>query len=122
MSENKGILIPCVVNKFTTLQDNTVRITIDTNELAPSDLSSLFALRNQFVTAYLKPNGVPQEIKDEIDKTDVSIDETGKSPSKRLRNVLFRYWEQDNKGYKDFELYYIFMMGQIIEAYKNKLD
>ena len=45
-----------------------------------------------------------------------------KTPSQRLRAVLYRYWEQDPKGHDSFPLYYEYMMSKLIESVKNKLD
>ena len=62
--------------------------------------------------------------KDEADlieslKTDL---DTLKTPSQRLRGILYRNFEQDNKGYRDFNTYYLAEMERICEHYKNKLD
>jgi len=45
----------------------------------------------------------------------------GKTPSQRLYNVLYRYWQQDKKGYDVFEDYYRSQMEIIINHYKSKL-
>jgi uncharacterized protein YeaO (DUF488 family) len=45
-----------------------------------------------------------------------------KTPSQRLRAILYRNFEQDDKGYRDFNSYYLAEMERICEHYKNKLD
>jgi len=45
-----------------------------------------------------------------------------KTPSQRLRAVLFLLWEQDKKGFISAEAYYDDLMERIINHYKTKLD
>lgn len=41
------------------------------------------------------------------------------SPSKKLRNVFFRLWEQDNEGVEEFETYYESKLYKLISHYKK---
>jgi hypothetical protein len=41
------------------------------------------------------------------------------SPSKKLRNVFFRLWEQDNEGNEEFETYYESKLYKLINHYKK---
>lgn len=41
------------------------------------------------------------------------------SPSKKLRNVFFRLWEQDKEGLEDFEQYYESKLYKLINHYKT---
>jgi hypothetical protein len=43
----------------------------------------------------------------------------GKTPSQRMRAVLYILWSQDNQGYKDFPLYYDSKMERYIEELKT---
>ena len=43
-----------------------------------------------------------------------------KSQSQRLRNVLYKVWQQDGEG--EFKEYYRHQTERIIEHFKNKLD
>lgn len=48
--------------------------------------------------------------------------EDGKTPSTRLRGILFRYWEQfKSKEEPDFETFYRRAIELIIQKYKEKL-
>jgi hypothetical protein len=60
-----------------------------------------------------KPEDVPTK--------DAENDET-KSPSTRLRNVLFVYWDQKKKNKTDFDTFYRQEMNKIIEVVKDKLE
>ena len=77
-------------------------------------------MANQAVKVFVTTEGViSKDVKESISSTLIETDE--KSPSKRLRNILYRYWEQDKKGYEDFELFYRNEMNTISEHFKNKL-
>jgi len=41
------------------------------------------------------------------------------SPSKKLRNVFFVLWEQDDEGFVEFELYYESKLNKLINHYKK---
>ena len=48
--------------------------------------------------------------------------EKEKTPSQRLRTVLYIYWEQNFKNkYPEFEDYYLKQMESITKQFKNKL-
>lgn len=64
---------------------------------------------------------VTQEDNKLMDELDTEISE-GKTPSQRLRGVLYVSWQQDNQGYKDFKDYYRTRMERIIDHLKNQLD
>ena len=57
-----------------------------------------------------------------IDSLQSEFDFSDKPPSQRLRAVLYRMWEQDNEGFKDSNLHYIYHMNKVIEHFKSKLD
>ena len=115
------MLTIATVEKIETRADRTVKVILGTRELTPSEMAELFAYSNNEVKAYLSDKGVSEEIIDEIDSVELDIAPTVKSPSQRLRGVLYRLWEQDNEGYNDFNLYYLNKMEKFIEWIKNKL-
>lgn len=115
-----GVITAGQITSIRSLKDRTVRVQVDLQELDASRLATLFSFIDAFSKIYISNENISE---DEIEVIDAeSLDNESKTPSQRLRNVLYRYWEQDKKGYEDFNLYYRFMMSQISEAYKNKLD
>ena len=60
--------------------------------------------------------------KDVIENLKADYEETGKTPSQRLRGVLYVNFEQANEGYKTFTDYYNAKMEKIVNHYKEKLD
>lgn len=60
------------------------------------------------------------EAEDIIDLPEIKTDDT-KTPSQRLRAVLFLMWKQDNQGHLTFTTYYEMMMEKIVNHFKGKL-
>jgi hypothetical protein len=116
-----GLLLPIVVTSIRTRVDGSISVTIDTNELSPSKAGELFSLRGKIAVMYLSPKDVvTQKEMDQVNQVNADAP-GGKTPSKRMYNVLFILWKQDNEGYKDFNLYYIARMEKFIEELKNNI-
>lgn len=114
------ILIPVIIESVATRKDNTISIKLACNELSPTDIGVIMSMHNKYAYTAIKPENFTKTELDMIQnlKVDESI---GKSPSQRLRGVIYRAWEQDNEGFKEFESYYINKMDKMIEHFKNKL-
>ena len=115
------ILISGIIEGLSTRKDKTCKLVIGTNELNPAQMSELFNLNQQFCYLGLKKEPFTKDESDIIDSLKADAD-TFKSPSQRLRGILYRNFEQDDKGYLEFNSYYIAEMERICEHYKNKLN
>jgi len=96
-----------IVDKITTMKDKSIKITLLTRELPPTELAKLFlSLNTEAMNIEL-----PEETGD------------SKTPSQRLRAVLYRLWEQEGKErFSTFSLYYNHILEQIINGYKDRLE
>jgi excisionase family DNA binding protein len=87
--------------------------------------SHLYKLTSNGSIPHYKPNGkklyFKREELDAVESLKSELEDTLKKPSQRLRNVLFRLFEQDNDGFKTFSKYYDSRMEQLINHYKGKL-
>ena len=115
------IILDAQVEAIATRKDKTVKITLGTQEMR--DVGELFQLQNQLVSVGIATNELTD---DQIEvlrnsKFDLEIIPTGKSPSQRLRGVLFRIWENDNGGFEQFENFYTNKLETIISHFKNQL-
>lgn len=115
----KGALLPAMIEKLATLKDGSVNITINTQELSPAKAAELFELRGKLATAYISPAEITNKEMHLIDTMEPDL--PGKTPSQRMRNVLFILWRQDAEGYKDFPPYYEAKMNGYIEALKQSI-
>lgn len=92
-------------------------------EQSTSEMSELDTLFQQQCLIAIKPEDTPfldTELKD-LDSVDMDIEDTTKTPSKRLRSVLYILWDQ---GVKDVEFkeFYKNRMNRLIEQIKDRLD
>ena len=98
------------------LKDGGVSLGFSTNEMTAEEKVVLSKYYRKFGYLLFKENEfVPEDIPTE------DADFEGKTPSKRMRSVLFVYWKQ--KGAEgDFEDFYRTKMNELIEYIKTKLD
>ncbi len=115
-----GLLLPVQVENITTRKDRSIKITIGTQELAPSAAGDLFQYMNKIAVCYLSPKEVGSEEIEQVDKIDPEFE--GKTQSQRIRNVLYRLFSQDSEGFKDFDSYYRNKTEKYIEHLKNKIQ
>lgn len=116
----QGLLIPVYVENITTRKDKSVKITLGTQEISPGNAGELFRLMNTLAVCYFSPKAINQNEIDQVDKLDPEFG--GKSQSQRLRNVLYKLYEQDAEGFKDFNSYYFSKTEKFIEHLKAKIN
>lgn len=115
------IILPGQIEGITTRKDKTVKITLATQELTPAQAAEIFQLNQKFCYTAIKEENFQADEVDAIEnlKTDL---ESEKTPSQRLRAILYVNYQQKAEGYKDFATYYQAKMEKICEHFKSKLD
>lgn len=116
----KGILLAVIIEKISTLKDRSCNIILNTQELNPSKAGELFTLLNMVATVYISPSEITTRELTQVDA--IEPDLPGKSPSQRMRNVLYLNWKKDGESYKEFDTYYRAKIESYIEALKQNLD
>lgn len=117
----EGILFPSTVRKVSTLVDGSLTITLETPEMGNEEAAKLLSLRKIQGLVYISPKAeIDKAITDTIDGTEVKLS-GGKSPSKRLRDRLFVYWNSHSEGYEDFELFYARQLDIFGQTFLDKL-
>jgi len=116
------LVLPAFLESYRSLKDRTLKLVYEISELTPDQMVDLHTSVNK--TGFLAFNIDPFKSNDLqfLSDMEVDYDDPGKTPSKRLRGVLYRNWEQVNEGYKTFEDYYRSKMEVIIVHFKGKLD
>lgn len=116
-----GLLLPTIVTSIRSLKDGSLSLTLESQELSPSKAGELFSFRGKVTMMYLSPKETisQQEIK-QVEAIDAEIE--AKTPSKRLRDVLYVLFTQQPEGYKEFDAFYKFKMSVITEHLKSKLN
>lgn len=113
------LIIPANLESLSTLKDGTIKLVFETQELRPDDVGLLFSYRKGLGYLAFKPETFNADQIELIDKLKVE-DFENKAPSKRMRDILFRLWQQNNSGYTDFNLYYHSRMNNMCEMLKNE--
>lgn len=115
---SKPVQLPVQVTSLATKVDGSIKITLETREFSAADSALLFELRGQEAWAVIAPSEV-KEVNVPGEKPDPALGT--KTPSQRLRAVIYRYWEQQGKG-GDFETYYRNTLEKYINQVKDKLE
>lgn len=115
------IILPAQIEGLTSRKDKTIKVTFGTQELAPNDLAQVFQLNQRFCYIAIKEESFQQDELDTIESVKSDL-ESNKTPSQRLRGILYINYQQDNEGYKDFMTYYLGKMDKLCEHFKSKLD
>lgn len=106
-----------VPSNIRTLKDKSVKVTIDTQELDADDMAALFEFYGNYAQIQLASN--VGDFK-EPEVPDIKVE--GKSPSTRLRGVLYVYYDRVNKhGFPTFDMFYQSKMEELINHFKAKL-
>jgi hypothetical protein len=115
------IVVAGAVENISTRADGSIKIVIGTQELSPEKVGSLFFYRNKLGYLAIKEASFQPSELEALTEVDEDLNNWGKSPSERLRNVLFRLFEQNKEGFEDFNQYYRSKMDTIISHLKSKI-
>lgn len=116
------LIIAAQLDSYRSLKDRTLKITFESNELNPQELLGIAENLNAFGYLAFKKEPFKEEERKAIEDLETDYDDKAKTPSKRLRGVLYRNYEQKNDGFDTFSRYYDHHMEKIIEHFKSKLD
>ncbi len=114
------LIINATIEAISTRLDGTIKIALGTQELGPGDGGKLLELRNKYVKCLISTDNIESEVVAVVTDTPMTKPYTGKSQSKRLRDVL---WLVSNSiKHPNPEAYYQAEMERIISHYKTKLE
>jgi hypothetical protein len=115
------IYISGIIESPQGLKDGTMKFTVRCNELSPDKVGQLFILNQRFAYVALKEEAFKNEEKELLEGLQ-NNEVIGKTPSQRLRSVLFLCWKNNNEGFQSYEQYYNSKMEQILNHFKSKID
>jgi hypothetical protein len=105
--------------------DRSVSIAFNTTtEQSSNEMAELDSMFQQTCLLAIKEEETPfldSELKD-LDNIDLDLEDTTKTPSKRLRNVLYCFWGARSGADMEFKDFYKTEMEKIITHYKGKLE
>lgn len=99
-------------------KDKTLSIKIGTQELSPEDSSYILSLMGNQVWMGLSETEI-----ESLEVPDIVPEIKGeKSPSQRLKGIIYKIWELKTDKSKPFPSYYEDYMFKLCETLKTKLD
>ncbi len=102
------------------MADNSLKLVVSFDNLTPEKAALLYGLNNQYGYVAIKPEAFVDEEKKAIEGLKLE-GPVGKSPSERMRNVLYKIWSNNPQGYADFDNYYVAKMEAMIDHLKKHL-
>jgi hypothetical protein len=118
----KTFQLPAGLEGYRSLKDGTLKLSFETGELSPEQMANVHYSLNKVGYLAFSPDPFATHELEEIDKLKVEYNDTGKSPSQRLKAVLYLLWKQTPEGFTSSEVHYLHHMEKIIEHFKGKLD
>ena len=112
--------IPATIENVRTMSKGVLRIQVDTQEnLSPEEKSRCMDMHEKTGWFVFAERQIQPE--DLIKLPELKPTDEIKTPSQRLRAIIFVMWEQNNEGFKDSESHYRFWMNKISDWLKEKL-
>jgi hypothetical protein len=114
------LIIPSNLEGINTLKDGTIKLVFETQELKPEDVGTLFSYRNRLGFLIFKPETFDKDQMELIEHLKVDEFPGQKSQAQRQRAILFKLWQENDMGYKDFNLYYEYRMNDLCTMLKTE--
>lgn len=106
----------CEIGTIQSRADHSVAFRVVTPELRPSEAGALMQWHGRACRVTIHPHdGTPDTV------VTVTTERESKSPSQRIRAVLFILWKQDGQP-GTFDAWYENRMNLLIEKLKEKID
>ena len=119
--KNELSMLAVTIQSIKTLADRGCAVNIHTQEIPAKDMTKLFQLKGQSGYMVFKPAKITLSDIANIPK-EVKEFKTDKSPSKRLRAVLFVLWNTTTSKKESFDSFYKRHMEALINQYKDRLS
>lgn len=106
-----------VITSIRSNKDRSLGFSVSTPELSSQEKALFMELQNINCQFLIEP-----ESSQSPESYQVNKDLESKTPSQRLRNVLYVWWEQSTDKSIDFDTFYRQKMETFIELVKRKLE
>ena len=116
------IIIPSILESYRSLKDKTLKINFETNELNSQELLGIVENLGCYGYLAFKKEPFNEKERQQIESIETNLEDSVKTPSQRLRAVLYRNYERDAQGFKSFATYYEHNMEVILNHFKSKLQ
>lgn len=121
MNDKMIFQVPASILRDKSVAGGARQFVVETQEnLDPEHLQRLISLENKI--GWFTYSSHLIEADDIVGLPPLKPSDDTKTPSQRMKAVLFRLWEKDNEGYKDSDSHYKYHMEKLINFLKEKLD
>jgi hypothetical protein len=116
-----SIILAGNITGVSSLKDRSIKMTFVTQEIDNDLAGELYGMNGKFIKVLVSEENVTRDVQETVESFAIEED-AGKSPSQRLRAILYRNWEKDSEGYKIFNDYCRAKYEVISTHFKKKLD
>lgn len=109
---------PSTIQSLRTLADNTIRMTVDFQEMKPEEMGKVFSLKGKLGWFLFKEN----EIQISEVPSGVAVMDDSKSPSQRLRDRMFAAYANKHEDKSGFNAWYAKQLDHIGQQYLDKIE
>lgn len=110
------IKLPAYLSGYSSRADNSLGLRFATQEVDSDVVSELQNLNGAFGYLVFSENPIQ-----DVEIPTEGVEDKSKTPSKRIRAVLYRIFESKYPEKKDFETYYRMRMEKLIEKLKQEI-
>jgi hypothetical protein len=111
----RSIKTQAIIEGIRAKKDGSMGLTVSTPELSVQEKTLFFELQGHLLHLTIEPD---QE--GPMPEVEIISDVNQKTPSQRLRSVIFILWKQNSED-MDFPAYYNSKLEKIIQAYKDNI-
>lgn len=116
--------LPATISKVSTMADKTIRLQCDLQEIDPESMAELFGMKGSLGYLFFAMNKFDQIETKSLPP--LKLEKGEKTPSERMRSVLYLYWKQHAVEGKfngmDFESFYRYQINKWIDQVKASLE
>lgn len=114
-------IIAASFDRLSFKKDGTLSLGLGTYILAEDQKQAISSMYGQSGFLMFKTGEITPDEEDMIKNIDADL-QPNKSKSQRLRAVLYRVWEKEFAKHCTFDTYYMNVMEELIEKYKERLN
>lgn len=118
------LVAAATIENITTRRDNTLKVTIGTQELPAEEEAKMFKFRNKVSKILFSDDNINQEMIDAVASEPISYEEA-KTPSQRVRAKTYVLYEKRFAGHEskpEFKDFYGSIMGGFLNDLGRWID
>lgn len=116
-----SIVFTATIESISTRSDKTFKIIIGTQESEEETWTELIKSRGQLVKVLISHENILPDVVSAVENASI-VSGNQKTPSQKLRHVIYRLWQQEGRDGETSEDFYRNKITEIIEEIKLKLD